>query len=118
MVEDTTRRNPVSPQGSILWAEDDALARAMGRPEYSGRIRGTGLGPLLVRPTSRSSTSVSCLSQDAALVSRMNSMTVQMHELQLKKKMLGVLKLLQREVYKLMWNLRWHFLSFLIKNLN
>jgi len=61
MVEDTVRMNPVSLQGSILWAEDDALARAMGRPKYSGRVRGTGLGPLPVRSTSRSSTSASCL---------------------------------------------------------
>jgi hypothetical protein len=56
MVEDTARRNPVSPQGSILWAEDDALARAIGRPEYSGRVRGMGLEPLPIRTTSRSST--------------------------------------------------------------
>jgi hypothetical protein len=56
MVEDTARTNPVSPQGLIVWAEDDALARVMGRLEYSGRVRGTGLRPLPVRATSHSST--------------------------------------------------------------
>jgi hypothetical protein len=57
MTDDTARANPVSPQGSILWAEDDALARAMGRVEYSGHVRGMGVGPLPVRPTSRFSAS-------------------------------------------------------------
>jgi hypothetical protein len=51
MAEDTGRTNPVSPQGSILWAEDDVLAMAMGTAEYSCHVRGAGLGPLLVRPT-------------------------------------------------------------------
>jgi hypothetical protein len=60
----------------------------MGRPEYSGRVHGTWLGPLLVRPTSRSSASTSSLSQDAALVSRMNSMMAQMHELQEEKRIM------------------------------
>jgi hypothetical protein len=35
------RTNHVSPQCSILWAKDDALARAMGKAEYSGHVRGT-----------------------------------------------------------------------------
>jgi hypothetical protein len=89
MAEDTARMNSVSPQGSLLWAEDDALARAMGRPEYSGRVRGTRLGPLPVRPTSHSSTLASHLSQNAALVSRMNLMMAQMHELQEEKRMMN-----------------------------
>jgi hypothetical protein len=67
MAKNTARTNLVSPQGSIIWAEDDALARAIGRPEYSGRVRGTELGPLLVTSTSHSSTSASRLSQDSAL---------------------------------------------------
>jgi len=57
MADDTARANPVSLQGLILRAEDDALARPMGRAEYSGRILGMGVGPLPVRPTSRSSAS-------------------------------------------------------------
>jgi hypothetical protein len=73
MAEDTVRTNSVSPQGSILWAKDDAFALAMGRSEYSGRVRGTGPGPLLVKPTSRSSTSsASCLSQEAAFDTRIS----------------------------------------------
>jgi hypothetical protein len=67
--------NPVCPQGSILWAEDDALAMAMGTAEYSGRVRGMGLGPLPVRPTFRSpASSASLLSQEAAFNNRMNEM--------------------------------------------
>jgi hypothetical protein len=49
MDKDSARRNPISRQGSILWAEDDAYARAMERPEYSGRVRGTRLWPLPFR---------------------------------------------------------------------
>jgi hypothetical protein len=63
MAEDTTRTNWVSPQGSILWSKDDALARVVGRPEYSGNVRGMRLGPLPVRSISRSSTSTSRLSR-------------------------------------------------------
>jgi hypothetical protein len=29
MADDTARTNPVSPQGSKLWAEDNALARVL-----------------------------------------------------------------------------------------
>ncbi|XP_062162116.1 eukaryotic translation initiation factor 5B-like [Alnus glutinosa] len=58
--------------GSILRAEDDALARAMGRTEYSGRVRGMGIGPLPVRPTSR--LSASRLTQEAAFKSQMDEM--------------------------------------------
>jgi membrane-bound lytic murein transglycosylase B len=72
MTDDTTRANPVSPQGSILWAEDDALARAIKRAEYSSRVRGVGVGPLPVRPTSR--LSASRLTQEAAFKSQMNEM--------------------------------------------
>jgi len=72
MTDDTARANPVSPQGSILWAEDDALARAMGRVEYSGRVRGMGVGPLPVRPTSRFS--ASRLAQEDAFNTQMNEM--------------------------------------------
>jgi len=68
MAEDTARMNSVSPQGSLLWAEDDALARAMGRPEYSGRVRGTRLGPLPVRPTSHSSTLVHELQEEKRMM--------------------------------------------------
>jgi hypothetical protein len=86
MAEDTARMNPVSPQGSILWAEDNALARAMGISEYLGHVRGTGLGPLPARSTSHSSTLASCLSQDPAYVSKMNSMKAHLHELQEEKR--------------------------------
>jgi ABC-type multidrug transport system fused ATPase/permease subunit len=72
MTDDTVRANPVSTQGSILWAEDDALARALGRAEYSGRVRGIGVGPLPVRPTSR--LSASQLTQEAAFNAQMNEM--------------------------------------------
>jgi len=72
MVDDTARANLVSPQGSILWAEDDALARAMGTAEYSGRVRGMGVGPLPVRPTSR--LYASRLTQEAAFNTQMNEM--------------------------------------------
>jgi hypothetical protein len=81
MAEDTARTNHVSPQGSILWAEDDALARAMEKAEYSGRVRETGLGPLPVRPTSRPSTSsASRLSQEAAFDNQMNEMVTKWEE--------------------------------------
>jgi hypothetical protein len=72
MTDDTARANLVSPRGSILWAEDDALARAMGRVEYSGRVRGMGVGPLPVRPTSR--LSASWLTQEVAFNTQMNEM--------------------------------------------
>jgi hypothetical protein len=72
MADDTARANLVSPQGSILWAEDDALARKMGRVEYSGRVRGMGVGPLPIKPTSRSS--ASRLTQKAAFHTQMNKM--------------------------------------------
>jgi hypothetical protein len=72
MTDDTARANPVSPQGSILWAEDNALASAMGRAEYSGRVCGMGVGLLPGRPTSRSS--ASCLTQKAAFNTQMNEM--------------------------------------------
>jgi uncharacterized protein YlxW (UPF0749 family) len=72
MAGDTTRAIPVSPQGSILWAEDNALASAMGRAEYSGRVCGMGVGLLPGRPTSRSS--ASCLTQKAAFNTQMNEM--------------------------------------------
>lgn len=72
MTDDTARVNPVSPQGSILWTEDDALVRAMGRTEYSGHVRGMGIGPLPVRPTSR--LSASRLTQEAAFKSQMDEM--------------------------------------------
>jgi len=45
MADGATRVNHVSPQGSILWAEDDALAKAMGRAAYSGHDCGMGVGP-------------------------------------------------------------------------
>jgi hypothetical protein len=48
---------------------------AMGTTEYSGRVRGMGLGPLLVRPTFRSpASSASRLSQEAVFNNRMNEM--------------------------------------------
>jgi hypothetical protein len=72
MTDDTARVNLVSPQGSILWAEDDALVKAMGRAEYSGRVRGMGVGPLPIRPTSRSS--APRLTQEAAFNTQMNEM--------------------------------------------
>jgi hypothetical protein len=72
MADDTARANLVSPQDSILWAEDDALARKMGRVEYSGRVRGMGVGPLPIKPTSRSS--ASRLTQKAAFHTQMNKM--------------------------------------------
>jgi chromosome segregation ATPase len=72
MTDDTASTNPVSPQGSILWAEDDALVRAMGRVEHSGHVRGMGVGPLPVRPISRSS--ASRLTQEAAFNTQMNEM--------------------------------------------
>jgi hypothetical protein len=81
MADDIARTNLVFPQGSILWAEDDALAMAMGTAEYSGRVRGTGLGPLPVRPTFRSPASLaSRLSQEAAFNNRMNEMTEKWEE--------------------------------------
>jgi len=86
MVEDNAIRNPVSPQGLILWAKDNAYARAMGRPEYSGYVRGTGLGPLPVRSTCSSSTSASCMSQGPTYVCEMSSMKAQLHELQEEKR--------------------------------
>jgi membrane-bound lytic murein transglycosylase B len=72
MTDDTARANLVSPQGLILWTEDDTLARAMGRAEYLGCVRGVGIGPLSVRPTSRSS--ASHLTQKAAFNTQMNEM--------------------------------------------
>jgi hypothetical protein len=72
MAEDTARTNLVSSQGSILWAEDDALAKAMGTAEYSGRVRRAGLGPLPVRPTSRSF--ASRLSQEAGANTQINEL--------------------------------------------
>jgi hypothetical protein len=80
MAEDIARMNPVSPHDSIQWADNDVFSKAMGRLEYLGCVRGTGLGPLPLRSTCHSFTSASRLSQDFALVSRMNSMTVQMQE--------------------------------------
>jgi hypothetical protein len=48
---------------------------AMGTAEYSGRVRGMGLGPLPVRPTFCSpASSASRLSQEAAFNNRMNEM--------------------------------------------
>jgi len=61
----------------------------MGRPEYSGHVHGTGLRPLPIRPTSHSFASTSSLSQDAALVSQINSMTAQMQELQEEKRIMN-----------------------------
>jgi hypothetical protein len=85
MAEDTTRTNPVSLQGSILWAENGALAREMGKAEYSSRVHGTGLGPLLVRPISCSSTSASRLSQQESVFNtRMNSMMAKWEEKRIK----------------------------------
>jgi hypothetical protein len=73
MADDTTRTNPVSPHGSILWAEDDTLARAMEKVEYSGHVCGTGLGPLPVRPASQSSaSSMSRFTHEAAFNTQMN----------------------------------------------
>jgi hypothetical protein len=81
MVEDTTRMNLVSLQGSILWAEDDVLVREMGKTEYSGCVRGIGLGPLPARPTSCSSTSsASRLSQEAAFDTQMNEIMAKWEE--------------------------------------
>jgi hypothetical protein len=48
---------------------------AMGTAEYSGCVRGMGLGPLPVRPTFCSpASSASRLSQEAAFNNRMNEM--------------------------------------------
>jgi hypothetical protein len=44
MTDDTARANLVSPQGLILWAKNNALARAMGRAEYSGCVHRIGVG--------------------------------------------------------------------------
>lgn len=44
MTDDIARTNPVFSQGSILWAKDDALAKAVGIAKYSGRVRGIGFG--------------------------------------------------------------------------
>jgi hypothetical protein len=46
MAEDTAITNFVSPQSSILWVKDDALARAVETAEYSGCVHGAGLEPL------------------------------------------------------------------------
>jgi hypothetical protein len=62
MVEDSAIRNLVSPESSILWVEDNAYARTTKKLEYSGRVRGTGLGPLPIRSTCYSSTSESRMS--------------------------------------------------------
>jgi len=72
MADDTARANPVSPQHSILWAEDVALARSMGRAEYSGHVRRMGVDPLPFRPTFQSF--VSRLTQEAAFNTQMNEM--------------------------------------------
>jgi hypothetical protein len=76
MTDDSIRTNHVSPQGSILWAKDDALARAMGKTEYSGHVRGTSrLRPLPVRLTSQSSaSSASCLNHEATFNAQRNEM--------------------------------------------
>jgi hypothetical protein len=62
MAEDSARRNPITPQGSILRADDVAYARAMCRPEYPGRVHRMGLESLPVRSTCRSPTSTSRMS--------------------------------------------------------
>jgi hypothetical protein len=81
MVDDIVRTNPIPPQGSILLAENDALASAMGKAEYLGRVRGMGLGPLPIRPTSRSSaSSVSRLSHEAAFNAQRNEMMTKWEE--------------------------------------
>jgi hypothetical protein len=76
MADDTIRTNHVSPQGSILWTKDDALAKAMGKAEYSGCVRGMSrLRPLPVRLTSQSSaSSASCLSHEATFNAQRNEM--------------------------------------------
>jgi len=53
----------------------------MRNAKYSGRVRGMGLGPLLVRPTSRSSaSSASRSSQKAEFNTRMNEMMAKWEE--------------------------------------
>jgi hypothetical protein len=69
-----------------LWATDDAYARAIGRLEYSGRVRGMGIGPLSVRSSCRPSTSASCMSQDLEYISEMCALKSQVHELQQEKR--------------------------------
>lgn len=81
MTDDTTRTNLVFPRGSILWADNDAYARAMGSPKYSGGVYKTGIGPLLIRSSCRPSMSASRMSQDPTLVSKISTLNSQMNEL-------------------------------------
>jgi hypothetical protein len=87
MTDDTTRTNLVSPWSSILWADNDAYARAMGSPEYSSGVCRMGIGPLSVRSSCRPSMSMSRMSQDLTLVSEISTLNSQMNELQQEKRL-------------------------------
>jgi hypothetical protein len=64
----TPTSSEVSTSRTIAWSDDDAYAQAMGIPEYSGRVRGVGVGILPTRSTSRSSATPA--SQDEVSVLR------------------------------------------------
>lgn len=68
-------------------APNDAYARAMEWPEYSGHVQGMGLGPLPVRSSYHPSTSSSRAAQDIALLlSQISALIAQVDNLQQRKR--------------------------------
>ncbi|GLT54698.1 hypothetical protein SLA2020_278770 [Shorea laevis] len=58
----------VSTQEAISWSFDDPYAKAMGKPECLGRVRGVGFGALPARSSHNSLRLSTLASQDPVLL--------------------------------------------------
>jgi hypothetical protein len=79
--QEPPREPNVCTQGSIQWALDDAYAQVMGA-EYSGHVRGTGLGPTPGRSRSCRSGASTSSSNETELLSKVNELQSQMLHMQ------------------------------------
>jgi hypothetical protein len=79
--QEPPRESNVCTQGSIQWALDDTYAQVMGA-EYSGRVRGTGLGPTSDRSRSCTSGASTSSSNEIELLSKVNELQSQMLHIQ------------------------------------
>jgi len=79
--QEPSSKSNICTQGSIQWALDDAYAQVMGA-EYSGHVRGMGLGPTSSRSRSYTFGASTSSSNEIELLSKVNELQAQMLHMQ------------------------------------